>query len=93
MYQLVSTFRQGKKYKPLPSGQGIAQVFSGILHLLSARAVIMPFLAGVLAWRRISLQLRDSAGLPLRVTGFAFEPSHPGERAPERLIDLTLLYR
>ena len=61
-------------------------VFSGILHLLSARAVIVPFLAGVLAWRMISLQLRDSAGLPLRVTGFAFEPSHPGDRAPERLV-------
>jgi hypothetical protein len=53
----------------------------------------MPFLAGVLAWRRVSLQLRDSAGLPLRVTGFAFEPSHPGERAPERLVVVMLLYR
>jgi len=45
----------------------------------------MPFLAGVLAWSMTSLQLRDSAGLPLWVTGFAFEPSHPGDRAPERL--------
>ena len=53
----------------------------------------MPFLAGVLAWRKISLQLRDSAGLPLQVTGFAFEPSHPGDWAPERLIDLKILYR
>jgi hypothetical protein len=53
----------------------------------------MPFLAGVLAWRVISLQLRDSAGLPLQVTGFAFKPSHPGDRAPERLIYLELLYR
>jgi len=64
-----------------------------MLHLLSARAVIWPFLEGVLAWRGTSLQLRDSAGLPLRVTGFAFEPSHPGVRAPERLIDMPVLYR
>ena len=31
------------------------------------------------------LQLRDSAGLLLRVTGFAFEPSHPGVRYLERI--------
>jgi hypothetical protein len=60
-----------------------------MLHLLSARAVIMPFLAGGLAWRFCALQLRDSAGLPLRVTGFAFKPSHPGDRAPERLVNLN----
>jgi hypothetical protein len=78
---------------PLPSGQGIAHVFTGILHLLSARAVIMPFLAGVLAWRMISLQLRDSAGLSLRITGFAFKPSHPGDRAPERLDYFESLYK
>ena len=53
----------------------------------------MPFLAGVLAWRMTSLQLRDSAGLSLRVTGFAFEPSHPGDRAPERLVYFESLYR
>jgi hypothetical protein len=46
----------------------------------------MPFLAGGLARRVSALQLRDSAGLPLRVTGFAFKPSHPGDRAPERLV-------
>jgi len=53
----------------------------------------MPLLAGGLARRVCALQLRDSAGLPLRVTGFAFKPSHPGERAPERLVNLRLLYR
>jgi len=35
--------------------------------------------------------LRDSAGLPLRGTGFAFKPSHPGERAPERLLFVALI--
>jgi len=64
-------------------------VFVAKLHLLSARAVIMPFLAGVLARRVCALQLRDSAGLSLRITGFAFEPTHPGVRAPERLVNMN----
>lgn len=33
---------------------------------------------------RLPLQLRDSAGLLVRVTGFAIEPSHPGERRLNR---------
>ncbi len=49
----------------------------------------MPFLAGVLARRVSALQLRDSAGLSLRITGFAFEPTHPGVRAPERLVNVN----
>jgi len=51
----------------------------------------MPLLAGGLAWRFCALQLRDSAGLPLRVTGFAFKPSHPGDWAPERLVIMIIL--
>jgi hypothetical protein len=41
------------------------------------------------------LQLRDSAGLLTRVTGFAIKPSHPGARYLDRvLVDnvLNVLY-
>jgi hypothetical protein len=46
-------------------------------------ALVNPTLAGDLAWEVIPLQLRDSAGL---YTGFAFEPSHPGDMAPGLVI-------
>jgi len=41
-------------------------------------------------FRRTDLQLRDSTGLRLIIeadgTGFAFEPSHPGDRAPQSVM-------
>jgi hypothetical protein len=40
----------------------------------------------------VSLQLRDSTGLPLRVTGFAFGPAHPGVQAPAWLTKMILSF-
>jgi hypothetical protein len=40
----------------------------------------------------VSLQLRDSAGLSLRVTGFAFGPAHPGVQAPDWLTKVILSF-
>ncbi len=51
-----------------------------------SEGLVNPTWAGDLAGEFTPLQLRDSAGL---CTGFAFEPSHPGDMAP-KLEDMQL---
>ena len=78
------------KSPALRTGGGVGEKIGNAIHLLSARSV-EPIKAGGLAHsndhrvfenRFSNLQLRDSAGLLMRVTGFAIEPSHPGEEVP-----------
>ena len=73
------------KQNPLPEGQGRGS--AGLVVLISTS---LPRGAWINRQRWATWlgdntsQLRDSAGLRLRGgTGFAFEPSHPGDRAPQ----------
>jgi len=56
------------------------------VHIAYPRGFGEPNLGGRPDWGYTPLQLRDSAGL---CTGFAFEPSHPGDMAP-KLVKIQL---